>query len=94
MKHLIIIIGGAALACVCAGCKHVEVTAPDWSASYTSLFQSNDVQGLSVKAGEAVQLKLEKANSGVEPALAEALRSAANALNAAAGVCTGGACGE
>ena len=91
MKKLIVAV--AALAAF-AGCKHVEVTAPDWSASYTSLFQSNDVQGLSVKAGETVQLNLEKANSGVTPEVAEALRAAANALNAAAGVCKGGACGE
>jgi len=93
MKKLIFCAAVAAAFAV-GGCKHVEVTAPDWSASYTSLFQSNDVQGLSVKAGEAVQLKLEKANSGVAPEVAEALKSAANALNAAAGVCSGGVCGE
>lgn len=91
MKKLIVAV--AALAAF-AGCKSIEVTAPDWSASYKSIFQSNDVQGLSVQAGEAVQLKLEKANSGVTPEVAEVLRSAANALNAAAGVCSGGACAE
>lgn len=93
MKQLIFCAAVAAAFAV-GGCKHVEVKAPDWQASYTSLFQSNDVQGLSVKAGEAVALKLEKANSGVTPEVAEVLRSAANALNAAAGVCKGGACGE
>ena len=83
MKQIFII---AALAAF-AGCKHVEVTAPDWSAAYTSFLQANDVQGLSVKAGEAVQLKLEKANSGLAPEAAAAFKEAAEALAKCAGVC-------
>lgn len=93
MKKLILITCAATLAF--AGCKSVSVSTADWSASYWSFGQENDVKGLKVKAGDDVTLEIEQTKSHLDPAVQDALRTAAAALAAAANACeacaTGGA---
>lgn len=84
----------AATALAATGCKHIEVKTNDWSASYTTLLQSNDTQGLKVQAGEHVHFELEKSTSNTDPAVSKVLDAAADALKAASKACSGGACGE
>jgi len=90
-KSLMIVAALGAL----AGCKSVSVTTPDWSASYFSIFQSNDVKGLKINAGDKVAVEVEQTKSGIDPAAAEALKTAASALAVASRACaacaTGGA---
>ena len=90
MKKLIII---AAAALVFAGCKSVRVSTPEWSAHYWSCFQSNDVQGLKVSAGRDIALEIQQTKSGIDPAAAEALKTAASALAVASRACAACASG-
>lgn len=94
MKKLIII-AIAATALVFAGCKSVRVSTPEWSAHYISFAQSNDLKGLKVKAGENVALEIESTTSMIDPAVRDAMKTAAAALAAASRACaacaTGGA---
>ena len=85
MKKLLIVVATAAVAL--AGCKHVKVETADWSASYTSFLQENDVKGLKVRAGADVALEVEAVRSALDPAAAEALKTAASALAVAARAC-------
>lgn len=84
MKKLLIV---AMAAAALAGCKHVKVETKDWSASYTSVLQENDVKGLEVRAGDNAALKVENVKSALDPAAAEALKTAASALAVAARAC-------
>ena len=86
MKKLMIIATVAALGAL-TGCKSVSVTTPDWSASYFSIFQSNDVKGLKINAGDKVAVEVEQTKSGIDPAAAEALKTAASALAVASRAC-------
>ena len=90
MKKLLII---AAAALVFAGCKSVRVSTPEWSASYWSIFQENDVKGLKIKAGENIALEIQQTKSGIDPAAAEALKTAASALAVASRACAACASG-
>ena len=94
MKKLPLLFCAAALALL-TGCKSVSVSTADWSASYWSFGQENDVKGLKVKAGDNVALEIEQTKSHLDPAVQDALRTAAAALAAAANACeacaTGGA---
>lgn len=91
----LIIIAIAAAALVFAGCKSVRVSTPEWSAHYLSVGQSNDLKGLKIKAGENVALEIESTTSMIDPAVRDAMKTAAAALAAAARACaacaTGGA---
>ncbi len=87
MNRLLIFTAAVAVAFAMEGCKHVKVEAENWSASYTSLFQENDVKGLEVRAGANVALKVEAVRSALDPAAAEALKTAASALALAARAC-------
>lgn len=86
-KLLTIIITAAAL----AGCKSVSVSTPEWSAHYWSVFQANDVQGLKVNAGKDISLEIQQTKSGIDPAAAEALKTAAQALAVASRACAASA---
>lgn len=96
MKKLMTIAIPALTVALCTtGCKSVSVSTPDWNAHYISFGQENDLQGLKVKAGENVALELEAVRSGIDPAVKEAMKTAAAALAAASRACaacaTGGA---
>ena len=90
MKKLMI---AAIAAAALAGCKGLKVKTDTWEVKYLAVLQNNDMQGFKAKAGDA-ELAIEKTSSSTEPAVAEALHSAAEALDAAAKACSGGACGE
>ena len=85
MKSLLIATT-AALALAATGCKSVKVTAPEWSMSYLSILQSNDVKGLKGKA-PGVEFELEQTKSGVDPAAGEMLKTAAEMLRKCADAC-------
>lgn len=78
-----------ALSWVAAGCKSVTVKTAEWEASYTCIGQQNDVKGLEVSAGKDVALKVGETKSALDPAVQDALRSAAAALEAACTACEG-----
>lgn len=77
----------AVAACALGGCKSVKVKTADWEASYTCFGQQNDVKGLEVSAGKDVALKVGETKSSLDPAVQDALRSAAAALQAACSAC-------
>lgn len=76
-----------AVSWVAAGCKSVTVETAEWRASYTCVGQQNDVKGLKVSAGKNVALEVGETKSALDPAVQDALRSAAAALNAACRAC-------
>lgn len=82
-----------ALATLASGCRMVDVQGDGWSAHYLSCFQSNDVRGLKVRAGDNVALEVEQSRSSLDPAAQDALRTAASALAAASRACAACATG-
>lgn len=97
MKTMHMILGAALVAvAMFSGCKMVRVTNrgnDGWIASYISVFQANDVKGLRVKAGDSVALDVEQTKSAIDPAAADALRTAAAALAVASRACAACASG-
>ena len=94
MKTALALIAATVALCT-TGCKSVSVKTPEWSAQYLSVGQSNDLKGLKVKAGENVALEIESTTSMIDPAVRDAMKTAAAALAAASRACaacaTGGA---